>query len=49
MVKEIKNNVFQCEECKLLYAEKEMAEKCQDWCSKHKSCNIEIISNAIEE
>ena len=40
---------FQCEECGLLYAEKEMAEKCSAWCGEHKSCNLEIIKYAIED
>lgn len=44
-----KENVFQCEECKLLYTEKEIAEKCQAWCREHKSCNLEIISHAIKK
>lgn len=55
MVKEIlkknknKNKkVFQCEECKFLYKNKETAEKCQDWCSKHKSCNLKIIKYAVK-
>lgn len=44
------NNIyFQCEECRLLYAEKEIAEKCQAWCAEHKSCNLEIIKYAIED
>jgi len=40
---------YQCEECGLFYVDKEMAEKCQAWCSAHKSCNLEIIKYAIEE
>jgi len=50
MVKEIlKNNkkVYQCEECKFIYKEKKWAEKCQKWCKKNHSCNIEIIKNAV--
>lgn len=47
----IKNNqqLFQCEECKLLYEEKEWAEKCQAWCAEHKSCNLEITKQAINK
>jgi len=40
---------YQCEECGLLYLDKEMAEKCQAWCSEHKSCNLEIIKHAVKE
>ncbi len=39
---------YQCGECGLVYADKEMAEKCQTWCSEHKSCNIEIIKYAVK-
>lgn len=40
---------YQCEECGLWYAEKEIAEKCQVWCKENNSCNLDIIKNAIEE
>jgi len=40
---------YQCEECGLFYADKEIAEKCQAWCSEHKSCNLDIIKHAIKE
>ena len=52
MPKEIEKDgkkYYQCEECKLLYAERETAEKCQAWCPEHKSCNLEIIKYAIKE
>ncbi len=40
--------LFQCEICKFNYAEKTMAEKCEDWCRKHNSCNLEITKNAYK-
>ncbi|MBI3046657.1 MAG: hypothetical protein HYY86_03940 [Candidatus Harrisonbacteria bacterium] len=49
MVKIIKNQnkkLYQCGECGFKYAEKEIAERCQVWCKKHKSCNLEIIKYA---
>jgi len=52
MVKIIKNQnqeLYQCEECGLKYESKEIAEKCQAWCSEHKSCNLDIIKNAVKE
>ena len=52
MVKIIeKNNLtrYQCEECGLVYAEKEIAEKCRAWCKEHNSCNLDIIKNAVQE
>ncbi|MEK6852317.1 MAG: hypothetical protein AABX59_00405 [Nanoarchaeota archaeon] len=51
MVKErIKNKrkVFECEECCMTYLHKDMAKKCETWCKKHKSCNLEITKYAIE-
>ncbi len=48
MVKEVKEN-FQCEECKLIYKEKSIAEKCEQYCKKYNACNLEIIKHAINE
>ena len=47
MVKKI-NNLYQCGECKLVYKSKRLAEKCEQWCKKHKSCNLEITKHAIK-
>jgi len=50
MVKEVKDNgrtLYICEACGYAYEQKEWAEKCQEWCQKHQSCNIEITANAI--
>jgi len=33
----------------LKYAEKEIAEKCQAWCSEHKSCNLDITKYAVKD
>ena len=49
MVKIINQNkkiLYQCEACKLLYKEREIAEKCEAWCKEHKSCNLDIIKYA---
>ena len=48
MVKQVKG-LFQCEECKLLYKEKAVAEKCQAWCKANNSCNLEITKFAVEK
>ncbi|MGC8669830.1 MAG: hypothetical protein ACP5TL_01600 [Candidatus Micrarchaeia archaeon] len=37
-----------CEICKLNYDSKELAEKCQAWCSTHDSCNLGIARMSIE-
>lgn len=50
MVREAKINnekVHLCEQCAMFYKEKKMAKKCEDWCKKHSSCNLEIIKKAI--
>jgi len=50
MVKEIEiegKKYFECGECGMDYDELELAEKCYDWCSTHKSCNLEYISQAV--
>lgn len=52
MVKEIKKQgeeVYQCEKCMLVYKDKKSAEKCEDWCRKYKSCNLEITKYAINK
>jgi len=37
-----------CGECKLKYNDEKMAKKCENWCKKHKSCNLDIIKYAIK-
>ncbi len=41
--------LYQCEECDLLYQQPSWAEKCEAWCKKHKSCNLEITSHAVSK
>ncbi len=36
-----------CEECRFKYKDKELAQKCEKWCKKHKSCNLNITKYAI--
>lgn len=51
-MKEIKKNkivYFKCEECGLLYRDKTWALKCQEWCAKNKSCNLEIIRHSVKD
>ena len=52
MVKEIirdNKKYFQCKICKLIYENKNMAEKCQKWCEKYKSCNLAITKSAVKK
>ena len=51
MVKEILKagkKYFQCNECKLFYKNRNIAEKCENWCKEHNSCKLEIIKNNVE-
>lgn len=48
MVKKIKESC-QCRECKLFYADILLAKKCEKWCKRHKSCNLEITKYAIKK
>ena len=49
IIQENDRTLHQCEECGLKYESKEIAEKCQAWCHKHKNCNLDIIKNAVQE
>mgnify|MGYP001565511410 len=41
--------VYTCSECKMKYHDEATAKKCEDWCKKNKSCNLDIIKYAIKE
>jgi uncharacterized membrane protein YvbJ len=38
---------YQCEECGHIYETEELANKCEEWCKEHKSCNLEIVKESI--
>ena len=40
-----KKEFYECEACGYRYDKKEWAEKCELWCTEHKTCNVEIISH----
>ena len=42
------NRYYECKECKLIYKNEVWAEKCEKWCRKNKSCNLEITKHAIK-
>mgnify|MGYP001590158087 FL=1 len=49
MVKEDKRmKCYYCEECGLAYKKQKTAFECEEWCRKHKSCNIEIIKHSLK-
>tara|TARA_Y100000310_G_C20270103_1_gene617600 strand:- start:435 stop:596 length:162 start_codon:yes stop_codon:yes gene_type:complete len=39
---------FQCEERLFFYEDKELAEKCEEWCKENHSCNIDITKHAVK-
>jgi len=43
-----KKKYYQCESCGFFYVDKEIAQKCEDFCEKYKSCSIEITKHAIQ-
>ena len=50
MVKEKKTDnqtLFICEACGLGYKSRETAQKCEEWCRKTGSCNVEITNKAV--
>jgi hypothetical protein len=48
MVKKM-DDFWICEECKLKYNEKKLAERCEAWCKKYGSCNLEITKYAVKD
>jgi hypothetical protein len=38
---------FACEACGMVYASRELAEACEEWCTSHGSCNLEITRHAV--
>ena len=44
----IKEKLYQCKECKLYYKDKNLVKKCYEYCSKYKSCSLEIIKHAVK-
>ena len=44
-----KAEVYACPECGLSYTDKDLAERCEDWCKTHNSCNLEITKHSINK
>ena len=39
---------FICEACGFAYLDTETTQRCEDWCNKHHSCNLEITKDAVK-
>ncbi len=42
----MKRSRYHCPECGLWYKEAQWAGRCEAWCKKHKSCNLDIMEHA---
>ena len=51
MVKQITHEgktYYQCEICLFYYETKDLAQQCEDYCEKYKSCSLEITKHAVQ-
>lgn len=48
LIKEKNKKFYTCGECGFKYEDEKWAKKCENWCKKYKSCNLEIIKYAIK-
>lgn len=51
MVKEVLKNgkkYYMCEACDMFYENRELAQKCEDFCNKYHSCSLEITKHAVK-
>jgi len=52
MVREIDyqgKKYYYCKYCKLVFADKTWAEKCEEWCKDNQSCNMGITKHSIKK
>ncbi|MDO8512977.1 MAG: copper-translocating P-type ATPase [bacterium] len=41
--------LYECPECGLQFEDEKWAKRCEEWCKKHHSCNLEITSHAVDK
>lgn len=46
--KKKKERIYQCAICGFRYREKKWKEKCETWCRKYRTCNLEVIKHAVK-
>ena len=49
VVKRNSHLYFLCEEYGFVYEAREWALKCEEWCARNKSCNMDIVRHAIKD
>ncbi len=47
MVKK-EGELYKCEICGFDYKKKDYADKCENYCSEHNACSLEIIKKAVK-
>jgi hypothetical protein len=50
MVEKLKKggeSLFFCDVCGSGYRGEDLAKKCQEWCSRKKSCSLDIVKHAV--
>ncbi len=47
IVKKKGKTFYACEACSFAHEEKMWAKKCEDFCTEHSSCSLEITSHAV--
>lgn len=45
----VPEQTYICKVCGLHYEKEELAQKCNEFCTKHKACNTNIIKYSIEQ
>lgn len=40
---------YQCKECGFIYKQRKWASKCEEWCARYNSCNLEITRHAVKK
>ena len=48
IIRKDKTTYYRCEECKFAFEGRKFAKKCEEWCKKNHSCNIEITAYAVK-
>lgn len=41
--------LYSCPECGLSYRENVLAKKCEAWCKKYNSCNLEVTKHSVNK
>lgn len=48
MVEETEEGLYRCEECGFRYREREVAERCEEYCRTRGVCSEEITAESVE-